>query len=107
LIKIPLTKKITATEARNNFGRVLDEVVHAPKLFVVTRLGQPRAVILGVDQYQELIEELETGQEMNDPGYLAAVGEAREDIALGNALTLEELDVEMGFNEADLREMTQ
>lgn len=107
MIRISLTKKIAATEARNNFGRVLEEVVHEPTIFVVTRLGQPRAVILGVDQYQELIEELETGQELHDPGYIDAIAEAREDISLGNTLTLEDLDAELGFTKTDLREMTQ
>lgn len=103
----PIPKTITATEASNNFGRMIDEAAQGQTLFLVTRMGQPRAIVLGIDQYRELLEELETVQELHDSGYMAAVAEAREDIALGNILTLEELDAELGFTEAELREITQ
>lgn len=102
-----IPKTITATEASNNFGRMIDEAAQGQTLFLVTRMGQPRAIVLGIDQYRELLEELETIQELHDSGYMAAVAEAREDITLGNTLTLEELDAELGFTEVELREMTQ
>ena len=81
---------------------MIDEAAHGRSLFIVTRMGHPRAVIIGVDQYRELLEELETVQELNDDEYLAGVAEAREDVHLGRTLTLDELDKELGFTEAEL-----
>ena len=97
-----MPKKISATEASNNFGHMIDEAARGRSLFIVTRMGHPRAVIIGVDQYIELMEELETVKELNDDQYLAGVVEAREDIRLGRTLTLEDLDKEIGFTEPEL-----
>ena len=98
----PTAKTITATDASNNFGRMLEEASQGRSLFLVTRMGQPRAVVLGVEQYRELMEELETVRELHDTGYMAAVEEAREDIRLGEILTLKELDEELGITEEEL-----
>jgi prevent-host-death family protein len=97
-----MPKTISATEASNNFGHMIDEAARGRSLFIVTRMGHPRAVIIGVDQYIELMEELETVKELNDDQYLAGVVEAREDIRLGRTLTLEDLDKEIGFTEPEL-----
>ena len=64
------------------------------------------AVVLGVERYRQLMEELETVQELNDSGYMAAVAEAREDIKIGRTLTLEELDAELGFTEVEIGDVT-
>jgi len=96
------SKEISATEASNNFGQMIDEAARGRSLFIVTRMGHPRAVIIGVDQYRELIEEIETVRELKDDEYLAGIAEAREDIRLGRKLTLKELDEELGFTESEL-----
>ena len=81
---------------------MVDEAAQGESLFIITRLGQPRAVVLGVKQYREILEELETVQELNDKEYMAGIAEAREDIQLGRTLTLDELDKELGFTEEEL-----
>lgn len=93
----PAPKTITATDASNHFGRMIDEAAKGDHYFVVTRMGSPHAVVLGVDQYRELMEQLETVQELHDPEYMAGIAEAREDVRLGRTLTLAELDAELGF----------
>ena len=97
-----MPKTISATKASNNFGQMIDEAARGRSLFIVTRMGHPRAVVIGVDQYRELLEELETVQELSDDKYLAEVAEAREDIRLGRTLTLDELDEELGFTDSEL-----
>ena len=81
---------------------MIDEAARGISLFIVTRMGQPRAVVMGVEQYRKLLEELETIQELNDEEYLAGIAEAREDVKLGRTLSLEELDRELGFTQEDL-----
>lgn len=80
---------------------MIDEAARARSLFIVTRMGRPRAVVLGVERYREILEQLETVQELDDEAYMAGVAQAREDIRLGRTLTLEELDRELGFTEAE------
>ena len=98
----PMPKTISATEASNRFGTMIDEAARGRSLFVVTRMGRPQAVVMGMDQYQELIELLETADELKDKEYLASVAEAREDVRVGRTLSLEELDREFDFTAEEL-----
>ena len=98
----PVPKMISATEASNRFGTMIDEAARGRSLFVVTRMGRPQAVVMGMDQYQELIELLETADELKDKEYLASVAEAREDVRVGRTLSLEELDREFDFTAEEL-----
>ena len=81
---------------------MIEEAARGRSLFVVTRMGRPQAVVIGVDQYHDLLEELETIQELQDKEYLIGVAEAREDIKLGQTLTIEELDRELGFTKDEI-----
>jgi len=85
-------KEITATDAANHFGVLLDEVAKKASHYVITRLGRPKAVMLSIDEYREILEILETLEELQDQEYMAGIREAREDIALGRTMTLEELE---------------
>ncbi len=81
---------------------MIDEAARGRSFFVITRMGKAKAVVLGVQQYQELIEELKISQEQENPKLQRALKEAREDYELGRTLSLEELDRELGFTEEDL-----
>ena len=98
----PTPKVISATEASNNFGSMIDEAARGRSFFVVTRMGKARAVVLGLDQYRDLLEELEIKGEENDPEFQAALAEAKKDFELGRSISLEELDKEFGFTEDEL-----
>ena len=97
-----MQKVISATEASNNFGSLIREASHGSMLFVITKLGKAQAVVIGVEQYNDLMEELEIIREQNDPEFQAALEEAREDYKLGRTVTLEELDKEFGFTEEEI-----
>ncbi|MEO7042479.1 MAG: type II toxin-antitoxin system prevent-host-death family antitoxin [Gemmatimonadaceae bacterium] len=45
---------ITATEAQNEFGRVLEQTTR-DQVVVITRHNVPRAVLVSVDRYRELL----------------------------------------------------
>ena len=85
-------REITATDAANHFGALLDEVAGKAGHYLITRLGRPRAVMISIDEYREILDILETLEELEDKEYMAGVREAREDIALGRSMTLEELE---------------
>jgi prevent-host-death family protein len=60
----PERLSVTATEAKNNFGAMLDAITEG-KVVVVTRHDAPRAVMLSVDAYEGL-----AGDEVVDLGAL-------------------------------------
>ncbi len=49
-----MLKVITASEAKKRLLELLDEVQRVP--FLVTRSGQPAAVILSAEEYEALME---------------------------------------------------
>ena len=97
-----MPKVISATEASNNFGNLIDEAAQGKSYFVITRMGKAKAVVLGVEQYRDMLEELEIAQEQEDPEVQKALKEALEDVELGRTMSLEELDRELGFTEEEL-----
>ncbi len=97
-----MPKVISATEASNNFGNLIDEAAQGKSYFVITRMGKARAVVLGVEQYRDILEELEIIQEQENPRVQKALKEAFKDVELGRTMSLEELDKELGFTEEEI-----
>ncbi len=91
-------KTISSTEASNRFGTMLAEVEKGESLFVVTRMGKPRGVMIGIEQFREIIEMLESIDEANDNDFMTGLLEAQKDIQAGRTLTLAEFDEVFGFN---------
>ena len=74
------TRLIPATQAKTRFGEVIDEVATKGTRFIVEKRGVPQAVIIGLSDYEDI---LETEAELNDPQYLASVAESRRQYELG------------------------
>lgn len=100
----PPLKQIPATEASNNFGAMIDDAARGHSTFVVTRMGKARAIVIGIEQYMALLEQLEIVEEQNDPEFQRLLAEARDDVELGRTLTLEEFDERFGFTLAELND---
>lgn len=86
-----MTRVIPAFQARQRFGQLLDEARYRGHRFVVERAGKPMAVVVGIVEWQNIVETL---AELDDPEYLASIQEARHEIALGQTLTVDELRAE-------------
>jgi prevent-host-death family protein len=102
LVERIMPKIISATEASNNFGNLVDEAAQGKSYFVITRMGKAKAVVLGVDQYRDMLEELEIIEEQENPEVQKRLKEALEDVELGRTMSLEELDKELGFADDEL-----
>lgn len=50
-----VTKTVSSTDAQNNFGQVLDDVVRTRTRYVVKRRGTPQAVVLSFEDFIELL----------------------------------------------------
>ncbi|HQY92260.1 MAG: type II toxin-antitoxin system Phd/YefM family antitoxin [Caldilineaceae bacterium] len=49
------TKTISSTDAQNNFGRVLDDVVQNSAKYVVQRRNQAQAIVLSLAEFERLL----------------------------------------------------
>ncbi len=54
----PMTRSVPALLARTHFGQILDRVSKNDARFVVTKNGQARAVILGIEDFLETVKAL-------------------------------------------------
>jgi len=52
-----LVKRMSAREARNNFSDVLGSVYYSKEAIIVEKQGRPFAVVISVDDYEQLLEE--------------------------------------------------
>ncbi len=66
------------TEVRDNLREVVDTVVSTGSEFVITRHGKPVAVILGIEEYESLVETLNI---LSDDDTMAAINEAESEVS--------------------------
>lgn len=79
---------VTAYQAKTRFGQLLDEVNRGRHRFVVERRRRPIAVVLSIEDFEDLME---VGREQADPVLQKALHRAREEYRLGRITTLEGL----------------
>jgi len=49
------TKSISSTEAQNNFGRILDDVIQNSTRYILKRRSSPQALIISLSDFQNLL----------------------------------------------------
>lgn len=49
------TKTISSTEAQNNFGRILDDVIQNDSRYIIKRRGLPQAILLNLSDFERLL----------------------------------------------------
>jgi len=60
------TKTIPSTEAQNNFGRILDDVIQNGARYVIMRRNMPHAILLSLTDFERLLKD--TGEERERVG---------------------------------------
>ncbi len=78
-IAMPVT--IPAAIARTQLGSLLKQISHGKARFVITKGGKPTAVLLGVEDFDDIIEEL-------DPTFQKSLKIAAKEYEAGKAITL-------------------
>jgi len=56
------TKLIASTEAQNNFGRVLDDVVQNSTRYIIRRRNTSQVVILSIVDFENILSADDTGR---------------------------------------------
>jgi len=82
----PMTKTLPAFIARTQFGQILERVSQQGDRFVVTKKGEAKAVILGVEDFLRSV--------VKTPKSLAAL-QAQAKKGGAHRLTLEEIEAEI------------
>ena len=78
---IPAT--VPAYIARTRFGSLLKKVADQKARFIITRSGKPSAVLLGVEDFDDMLEEL-------DPEFQKSLRVAAQEYRRGKAISLRE-----------------
>jgi len=74
------TKTIPSTEAQNNFGRILDDVIQNDTRYVIKRRNAPQVIMLSLSDFDMLLaasetERLEIGNVIRELGPIYNLGE--------------------------------
>jgi len=79
--KDPMTATIPAYIARTQLGSLLRQVASKKARFVITKSGKPTAVLLGVQDFDDILEEL-------DPEFQKSLKVAAKEYRAGKAVSL-------------------
>ncbi|HVT64685.1 MAG TPA: type II toxin-antitoxin system Phd/YefM family antitoxin [Mycobacteriales bacterium] len=66
------------TDARGMFSEIVEDVASTGNEWVITRHGQPLAVVISYDEYESLIESLNI---LSDDETMSAINEGLADLA--------------------------
>lgn len=74
------TKTISSTDAQNNFGRILDDVIQNDSRYIIKRRGLPQAILLNLSDFERLLasndrERLAVGRLLREIGPIYQLGE--------------------------------
>lgn len=84
-------KTITSADLRKDLATILSEIRHQPEERIVTRSGQPVAVLMGMERWEEIQSILATWEEMQDPESKHKLRAAKADLAAGRIIPHEEI----------------
>jgi len=51
------TKAIASTDAQNNFGRILNDVVQNQTRYIIKRHNSPQAIVLSLNDFENLLKD--------------------------------------------------
>ena len=81
-------KTIQATEAKKRMLEILRDADESFERYLITRNGEPKAVLMSVDDYEGWIETLEI---LSDPSARAEIRKARKELKAGKGIPFEEI----------------
>lgn len=84
-------KEISLAEARKQFSRMVEEAHFRGERWLITRNGEPRAVLLGFDDFEDEESKAATCEVLNDPEAVEMDRIADADIKAGRVYTHEQV----------------
>jgi antitoxin YefM len=87
-----MAKVVPVREFRSNLSALLSDVADRRDHVLVTRNGKPAAVLVPIDEYEELEE---TAEILSDPEAVAALEQGLAEAERGETVTLAEIRREL------------
>jgi len=98
-------KEISALEVRQHLGEILSQVANRRDRFVIKKAGIPVAILLSIQDYEDLEDLVETALEQLDPEYQKSLKRARKDIEAGRYIRGEAMWQDLIKKEAKARRL--
>ena len=83
-----MVKNISVRKLRQNLAGVLDDVKKCMDRYIVSKRGEPEAVIMCIDDYEGWLETLEI---MSSKETMAQIRQARQELAAGKSYAFDEV----------------
>lgn len=85
---------IPISEARKNIFKIAEEVQKPDNHYILTEKGRPKAVLMSVEEFDSLMEDLEI---LGNPKIMANIKKAEEEFKKGEYQSWEEVKKELGL----------
>jgi antitoxin YefM len=89
MFKIP--KVIPAKEVRYQLSEIINKVSRRHQPMVITRNGNPEVVLIGAEDYEDMIDLMDTMAEELNPKFRKALQKARQEYERGEMGTAEDI----------------
>lgn len=86
-----MKKQVGIAEARQNLSRMIEDAHFRETHWIITKSGEPRAILLGFDEYEELASKAATYEYLSDAEAIKMDMIADADIKAGRVYTHEEV----------------
>ena len=84
----PPSSTLSLTDMGGDLREVVDEVVRTGREVIITWHGKPVAVLLSHDEYESLVETVDT---LSDDEAMAAIAESEAEFAAGNFSRIDQI----------------
>ena len=89
IFKIP--KSINAKKFRHQLDEIINKVSYGHQPMVITRNGDPEVVLMGAEEYEDMIDLMDTMAEELSPKFRKALQKARQEYERGEVGTAEDI----------------
>ena len=87
-------KIIPATKARKNFFKIIADVQNPGSFYTLTIDGKPEAVLMSFNEYESILETIDF---LSEPGALADLQKAEEEVKAGKVFSWDSVKNELAF----------
>ncbi len=84
---IDVTKTVTMEQAQRRLKSVIEDVRGNKTPYILTRFGKPQALIVSIEEYEEMQEELAL---LSNSEHIARIAEARAAYRAGEGIPFED-----------------
>ena len=83
-----MVNTVTLKELRPGLPEIINEIDRKLDRYIVTKRGKPVAIMMSMDDYEGLLETIEI---LSDKAAVKRIKKAKQEIAAGKTLSLEDL----------------